>query len=189
VREALQGLLGSVGLNVDTFGSAQECMAHMDPQGIACLVLDVRLPGKSGLDFHDELKRAGFPAPVVFITGYNDVRMSVRAMKAGALEFLLKPFQEQELLDAIQLGIERNRALREREKHNAALRERWSTLTTREIEVMAHVVMGSRNKEVATSLGVSEVTVKAHRRKVMLKMGARSLPDLVRMSDALGDVC
>jgi FixJ family two-component response regulator len=185
VREALLGLLGSVGLKVEAFASAQECLAGMDPESTACLVLDVRLPGKSGLDFHDELKRADIPVPVVFISGYNDIRMSVRAMKAGAMEFLPKPFSEQELLDAIQLGIARNRKVRKTLKALAGLRARWSTLTMREREVMARVVKGLRNKAVGASLGVSEVTVKAHRRKVMLKMGARTLPDLVRMSDAL----
>lgn len=185
VREALLGLLGSVGLKVEAFASAQECLAGMDRENTACLVLDVRLPGKSGLDLHDELKSADIPVPVVFISGYNDIRMSVRAMKAGAVEFLLKPFNEQELLDAIQLGISQNRKVRESMKALAGLRSRWSTLTIREREVMARVVKGLRNKAVAASLGVSEVTVKAHRRKVMLKMGARTLPDLVRMSDAL----
>jgi FixJ family two-component response regulator len=185
VREALQGLLGSVGLKVEAFASAQECLTHMDPEGTACLVLDVRLPGKSGLDLHDELKRADIPVPVVFISGYNDIRMSVRAMKAGAVEFLPKPFGEQELLDAIQLAIEQNRKVREARKTLAALHARWSTLTAREREVMAGVVKGLRNKAVASSLGVSEVTVKAHRRKVMTKMSAQTLPDLVRMSDLL----
>ena len=185
MRDALQDLLASVGLNVEAFASAQEYLAHMDPESTACLVLDVRLPGKNGLDFHDELRRADIPLPVVFISGYADVRMSVRAMKAGAVEFLPKPFREQELLDAIQLGIVQSRELRERKKAATALEARWTTLTARQREVMACVVKGLRNKAIAADLGVSEVTVKAHRRQVMLKMGAGTLPELVRMSDAL----
>lgn len=185
VREALNGLLGSVGLNVEAYGSAQECLEHIDPASTDCIVLDVRLPGKSGLDLHEELKRAHFRVPVVFISGYDDIRMSVRAMKAGAVEFLSKPFGEQELLDAIQLAIELNQKLREVRSTFAALESRWSTLTAREREVMTGVTKGLRNKAVGASLGVSEVTVKAHRRNVMLKMGANTLPDLVRISDAL----
>jgi FixJ family two-component response regulator len=185
VREALQGLLGSVGLRVDAFGSAHECLKHMDPDDTSCLVLDVRLPGKSGLDFHDELRRADSPVPVVFISGYNDIRMSVRAMKAGAVDFLLKPFHEQELLDAIQLAIEQNRKLRTSNKCAASLTARWVTLTAREREVMAFVVKGLRNKAIANRLAISEVTVKSHRQQVMRKMGALSITDLVRMADKL----
>jgi FixJ family two-component response regulator len=185
IREALRGLLGSVGLKVDAYETAQECLEHMDPDDISCLVLDVRLPGKSGLDFHDELKRADIPVPVVFISGYNDIRMSVRAMKAGAVDFLLKPFHEQELLDAIQLAIEQNRKLRSMNYAAASLTARWLTLTAREREVMALVANGLRNKAIANCLAISEVTVKSHRQQVMLKMGARSITDLVRMADKL----
>jgi FixJ family two-component response regulator len=185
IREALQGLLRSVGIEVSTFATVHDCLACLDPQNTSCLVLDVRLPGKSGLDFHDELKRADIPLPVVFISGYADVGMSVRAMKAGAVEFLPKPFHDQDLLDAIQRGIEQSRERREREKAATALRARWATLTAREREVMARVVRGARNKTIAVELGISEGTVKTHRGKVTLKMGARTLPDLVRISDTL----
>jgi FixJ family two-component response regulator len=185
VRDALENLLGSVGLAVVAFATASECLAYLDRQNASCLVLDIRLPGKNGLDFHDELKRANIPVPVVFISGYADVRMSVRAMKAGAVEFLSKPFRDQELLDAIQRGIEQNRDRLEREDTLAALQARWATLTAREREVMAGVTIGLRNKAIAMALGISEVTVKTHRGQVMRKMGAATLPDLVRMSDAL----
>jgi FixJ family two-component response regulator len=183
VREGVKGLLLSVGLTVDTFATAHDCLACMDPQNTACLVLDVRLPDLNGLDFHEELKRADIPVPVVFISGYADVGMSVRAMKAGAVEFLPKPFRDQDLLDAIQRAIELSRTRREKETAIAAIKARWATLTAREREVMVRVVKGLRNKAIATELGISEVTVKTHRGQVMLKMGARTLPDLVRMSD------
>jgi FixJ family two-component response regulator len=187
VRECLENLLASVGLAAVAFATASECLAYMDRQRPSCLVLDVRLPGKNGLDFHDELKRANIPVPVVFISGYADVRMSVRAMKAGAIEFLPKPFREQELLDAIQRGIEQNRERREKGNAIAALQARWATLTAREREVMAGVARGLRNKSIAIELGISEVTVKSHRGHVMSKMAARTLPDLVRMSDSLAE--
>lgn len=185
VREGVKSLLLSVGLKVDTFATAHDCLACMDPHNTACLVLDVRLPDRNGLDFHDELKRADIPVPVVFISGYADVGMSVRAMKAGAVEFLPKPFRDQDLLDAIQRAIELRRTRREKERAVAAIKARWATLTGREREVMVRVVRGLRNKAIATELGISEVTVKTHRGQVMLKMGARTLPDLVRMSDLL----
>jgi FixJ family two-component response regulator len=185
IREAVQGLLLSVGLQVNAFATAHDCLAYMDPHNTSCLVLDVRLPDINGLDFHDELKRAAIPVPVVFISGYADVGMSVRAMKAGAVEFLSKPFRDQDLLDAIQRGIEQRRKLREKEGATAAIKARWATLTAREREVMARVVKGLRNKAIAVELAISEVTVKAHRGQVMLKMGARTLPDLVRMSDVV----
>jgi FixJ family two-component response regulator len=185
VREAVKGLLLSVGLEVAAFATASECLACLDRQSPSCLVLDVRLPGKNGLDFHDDLRRANIPVPVVFITGYADVRMSVRAMKAGAVEFLPKPFRDQELLDAIQRGIEQDQERREKGQAIAALQARWATLTAREREVMAGVTRGLRNKSIAIELGISEVTVKSHRGQVMLKMAACTLPDLVRMSDIL----
>lgn len=185
VREAVVGLLLSVGLEVNAFATAHDCLACMDPQNTSCLVLDVRLPDMSGLDFHDELRRANIPVPVVFISGYADVGMSVRAMKAGAVEFLPKPFRDQDLLDAIQRGIEQSRKRREKETAVAVIKTRLATLTAREREVMVRVVRGLRNKAIAVELGISEVTVKTHRGQVMLKTGARTLPDLVRMSDAL----
>lgn len=185
LREAVKRLLLSVGLEVNAFATARDCLTCMDPQNTSCLVLDVRLPDMSGLDFHDELRRANIPVPVVFISGYADVGMSVRAMKAGAVEFLPKPFRDQDLLDAVQRGIEESRKWRERETAVAAIKAHWATLTAREREVMVRVVRGLRNKAIAVELGISEVTVKTHRGQVMLKMGARTLPDLVRMSDAL----
>jgi FixJ family two-component response regulator len=185
VREAVQGLLLSVGLQANAFATAHDCLAYMDSHNTSCLVLDVRLPGINGLDFHDELKRAEIPVPVVFISGYADVGMSVRAMKAGAVEFLSKPFRDQDLLDAIQRGIEQSRKLREKQGATADIKARWATLTAREREVMGRVVRGLRNKAIAVELAISEVTVKAHRGQVMLKMGARTLPDLVRMSDVV----
>jgi FixJ family two-component response regulator len=185
VRESVKGLLLSVGLKVNTFATAHACLACMDPQNTSCLVLDVRLPDLNGLDFHDALKRADIPVPVVFISGYADVGMSVRAMKAGAVEFLPKPFRDQDLLDAIQRAIEQSRKRREKETAVAAIKARWATLTAREREVMVRVVKGLRNKAIAVELGISEVTVKTHRGQAMLKMGARTLPDLVRMSDTL----
>jgi FixJ family two-component response regulator len=185
VREAVQGLLLSVGLQANAFATAHDCLAYMDSHNTSCLVLDVRLPGINGLDFHDELKRAEIPVPVVFISGYADVGMSVRAMKAGAVEFLSKPFRDQDLLDAIQRGIEQSRKLHEKQGATADIKARWATLTAREREVMGRVVRGLRNKAIAVELAISEVTVKAHRGQVMLKMGARTLPDLVRMSDVV----
>lgn len=185
VREAVKGLLLSVGLAVNAFATAHDCLTCMDPQNTSCLVLDVRLPDMSGLDFHDELRRANIPVPVVFISGYADVGMSVRAMKAGAVEFLPKPFRDQDLLDAVQRGIEEGRKWREKETAVASIKTGVARLTAREREVMVRVVRGLRNKAIAVELGISEVTVKTHRGQVMHKMGARTLPDLVRMSDAL----
>ncbi|MDB5483573.1 MAG: fixJ [Caulobacteraceae bacterium] len=185
--EALECLLVSVGLEVQAFASAQACLDGADRVRAGCIVLDVRLPGKNGLELHEELKRAGLRAPVVFISGYGDVRMTVRAMKAGAVEFLSKPFHEQELLDAIQVGIEQDRVQRERQDAVAAVQARFATLTPREREIMSLVVLGLRNKAIATEFGLSEVTVKAHRRQVMSKMSAPSLADLVRMGDLLCD--
>jgi FixJ family two-component response regulator len=186
IREALQSLLASVGLQTETFGSAQEFLAWANPEKPSCFVLDVRLPGKSGLDLYDELRQAKIHVPVIFITAYADVRMTVRAVKSGAVDVLQKPFRDQELLDAIQLGIERDRMRREQEKQVATLRKNFELLTAREREVMAFVIRGRRNRDIAAHLGVSEITVKAHRAKAMRKMEAASLVDLVRKADRLG---
>jgi FixJ family two-component response regulator len=186
VRDALAGLLRSVGLSVQSFGSTQEFLESERPDAPGCLVLDVRLPGRSGLDFQRELAESSVHLPIVFITGHGDIPMSVRAIKAGAIEFLPKPFHDQELLDAIQLGIERDRARRREAAAIAELKERFGSLTPREREIMALVVTGRMNKQIAADLEVSEITVKVHRGHVMRKMGARSLADLVRMADRLG---
>jgi FixJ family two-component response regulator len=185
VRDALAGLLRSVGLEVLSFGSTREFLQSKRPDAPGCLVLDVRLPGRSGLDFQRELAESGIQVPIVFITGHGDIPMSVRAMKAGAIEFLTKPFHDQELLDAIQLGIERDRARRRDGLAVADLRERLDSLTPREREIMALVVTGRMNKQIAADLEVSEITVKVHRGQVMRKMRARSLAELVRMADRL----
>jgi FixJ family two-component response regulator len=188
VREALAGLLRSVGLEVRSFGATQEFLQSKRPDAPGCLVLDVRLPGRSGLDLQRELAQSGIYLPIVFITGHGDIPMSVRAMKAGAIEFLTKPFHDQELLDAVQLGIERDRARRRDAAAIAGLRQRFDSLTPREREIMALVVSGRLNKQIAADLGVSEITVKVHRGQVMRKMRARSLAQLVRMADQLGVV-
>jgi FixJ family two-component response regulator len=185
VREALQGLLRSVGLRVELFNSVPAFLAAKKPDVPSCLVLDVRLPGKSGLEFQDELRTANISLPLIFITGHGDIRMSVRAMKAGAVEFLTKPFRDQELLDAIQSAIARDRTRRKRNARLITLRKTFTSMTPREREVMALVVAGRRNKEIAAEIGVGEVTVKAHRAQVMRKMGAASLADLIRMAEAL----
>jgi len=185
VREAIWSLLLSVGLEVETFGSVNEFLEAPRAPGLGCLVLDIRLPGRSGLDFHDELARLGIELPVIFITGHGDIQMSVRAMKAGAVEFLTKPFRDQDLLDAIQVAIERDRARIGDQLELAGLRRRVATLTSREREVMHHVVNGRSNRQIGADLGVSEITVKAHRGQVMRKMAARSITDLVRMADRL----
>jgi FixJ family two-component response regulator len=185
VREALAGLLRSVGLNVFSFGSTQEFLQSERADAPGCLVLDVRLPGRSGLDFQRELAQTGIHLPIVFITGHGDIPMSVRAIKAGAIEFLPKPFHDQELLDAIQLGIERDRARRREAAALADLQQRFDSLTPREREIMALVVTGRMNKQIAADLEVSEITVKVHRGQVMRKMRAKSLAELVRMADRL----
>jgi FixJ family two-component response regulator len=186
MRGALENLIGSVGLEVRAFSSPQEFLADQRPDAPGCLVLDVRLPGKSGLAFQEDLVKAGIALPVIFITGHGDIPMSVRAMKAGAMEFLTKPVDDQVLLDAVHAAIERDRQKRRTAAQLAELQARYRTLTERERDVMKLVASGRANKQVAGDLGISEVTVKVHRGQVMRKMRARSLADLVRMADRLG---
>ena len=186
VRGAVENLLRSVGLNVETFGSTQEFLQSKRPDAPGCLVLDVRMPGQSGLEFQRTLTTSSIHLPIIFISAYGDIPMSVRAMKSGAVEFLTKPLREQELLDAIQLGIERDRARRQEETAKAELQERLESLTAREREVLAFVITGRLNKQIAAQLDLSETTVKVHRSQIMRKMHARSLVDLVRMADTLG---
>jgi FixJ family two-component response regulator len=186
VREAIKSLIRSVGLRVETFGTAQEFLKSARPDAPGCVVLDVRLPGLSGLDLQRELAANGINLPVIFITGHGDIPMSVRAMKAGALEFLTKPFRDQDLLDAILQALERDLSARQQRSETAELRERFDSLTAREREVMGLVVSGLLNKQIAGELGTSEVTIKIHRSQVMKKMGAGSLAELVRMTEKLG---
>lgn len=185
MRGALGNLIASVGLDVRLFGSTTEFLQQPRPDAPACLVLDVRLPGMSGLAFQQELAKTGVSLPVIFVSGHADVPTTVRAMKAGAVEFLTKPFHDQELLDAIQAAIEHDRAQRREAARVGELRQRFDQLTEREREVMAFVVAGRANKQIAADLGLSEVTVKVHRGQMMRKMRARSLPELVRMADRL----
>lgn len=185
VREALSSLIRSVGLRVQTFASAKEFLAFERPQATACLVLDVRMPGLNGLELQRELSVGERPLPIVFITGHGDIPMTVRAMKAGAVDFLSKPFREQELLDAIAHSLERDGAARQQRAELAEIQARYDTLTSREREVVALVVRGMRNKETAAALGITEVTVKVHRHNIMEKMGARSLPGLTGMVERL----
>ena len=185
VREGVTSLLASVGLRAETFRTAEEFLRAPTPDAPACAVLDVRLPGLSGLDLQQLLLRAGRAIPIVFITGHGDVPMSVEAMKGGAIEFLLKPFREQQLLDAIQRALAHARLERQRLAEDAAWRRRYESLTPREREVMAHVVAGLLNKQIAAKLRMSEVTVKVHRARVMQKMDVASLPDLVRAAERL----
>ena len=186
VREALSDLFQSVGLMVEVYASAQEFLKNERPEGPGCLVLDVRLPGKSGLDFQQELSAADINLPIVFLTGHGDIPMSVRAMKAGAVEFLTKPFREQDLLDAVQTAIERDRVNREDQKLVAMLRQRFASLTPREQSILALVVAGRRNKQIAFEIGTSEVTVKVHRTNLMRKLQASSMADLIMMATKLG---
>jgi FixJ family two-component response regulator len=185
VRDALADLLQSVGLQAELFASVQEFLDRDVPSRPACLVLDVRLPVRSGLDFQQDLVREAVKLPVVFISGHADIPSSVRAMKAGAIEFLTKPVRPQELLDAIQLAIAKDRAQRESDRVVAETQERFAVLTAREREVMVRVVLGRSNKHIAAELGISEGTVKLHRGQVMRKMQVQSLVELVRMADKL----
>jgi FixJ family two-component response regulator len=186
LREGLSRLFRSVGLQVKAFASGDEFLRNKLPDVPSCLVLDVRLPGLSGLDFQSELIRAKVDIPIVFMTGHGDIPMTVRAMKAGAVEFLPKPFRDQDMLDAVQAGLERDRGRRKAAGDTARLRESFDSLTAREQEVMFLVTAGLMNKQIAGKLRVSEITVKVHRGNVMRKMGAKSIAELVRMADALG---
>jgi FixJ family two-component response regulator len=183
IRKAIDRLLRSVAMRVDLFESAQEFLQSDRPHAPSCIVLDVRLPGQSGLNLQRKLAAADIRIPIIFITGHGDIPMSVRAMKAGAVEFLTKPFHDQDLLDAIEVALEKDRARRADEKLVAELRKRFETLTARERQVMHLVVAGRLNKQIAAELGISEMTVKIHRGQVFHKMRAVSLPDLVRMAD------
>ncbi len=186
VREALSSLFRSVGLRVELFTSTTEFLNTNRSIAPSCLVLDVRLPGVSGLDFQAELAKANMHIPIIFITGHGDIPMTVKAMKAGAVEFLTKPFRDQDMLDAVQLAFAKDRARRESDKTASDLRTSFEALTPREQEVMAFVTSGLMNKQIAAEIGVSEITVKFHRGNVMRKMGARSLADLVNMAGILG---
>jgi FixJ family two-component response regulator len=187
VRRALTNLFESVGLKVEVFGSAPEMLHGRLPDVASCLVLDIRLPGLSGLDFQTELAKTDVHIPIIFMTGHGDIPMTVRAMKGGAVDFLTKPFREQEMLDAVVAAIERDRRRRESDKIAAHLRALYLTLTPREREVLALVASGLMNKQVAAQLGLAEITVKLHRGHIMRKMEARSLADLVRMAEILGN--
>ena len=186
VRDALSSLFRSVGLRVETFASVAELLQSKLPNVASCLVLDVRLPGVSGLEFQTELAKSDIRIPIIFITGHGDIPMSVKAMKAGAVDFLTKPFRDQDMLDAAATAIERDRKRRAAETATADLRAYFQALTPREQEVMAFVTAGLMNKQIAAEMGVSEITVKIHRGHMMKKMGAKSVADLVRMAELLG---
>jgi len=186
VRDAVEDLLRSIGLGVRTYGSTQEFLQSKRPDVPGCLVLDVRMPGQSGLEFQRTLMASDIQLPIIFISGHGDIPMSVRAMKSGAIEFLTKPLHEQELLDAIQVGIEQDRARRQEAKAVTELQERVNSLTLREREVLTLIVAGQLNKQIAAQLELSEATVKVHRSQIMHKMHARSLVDLVRMTSTNG---
>jgi FixJ family two-component response regulator len=186
MRKALTNLFRSVGLRAEVFGSAREWLESKLPEVASCLVLDIRLPGLSGLDFQAELVKANIQIPIIFMTGHGDIPMTVKAMKAGAVDFLTKPFRDQDMLDAVAVAIERDRTRRKEEKIVAELRAVFETLTTRERDVLALVASGLMNKQIAAEIGLAEITVKIHRGHLMRKMGARSLADLVRMAEMLG---
>jgi len=186
MRKALSNLFRSVGLRAEVFGSAREWLESKLPEVASCLVLDIRLPGLSGLDFQAELFKANIQIPIIFMTGHGDIPMTVKAMKAGAVDFLTKPFRDQDMLDAVAVAIERDRTRRKEEKIVAELRAVFETLTTRERDVLALVASGLMNKQIAAEIGLAEITVKIHRGHLMRKMGARSLADLVRMAEMLG---
>jgi len=186
IRKALENLLRSVGLDVELFKSPQEFLQSNRPDRPGCIVLDVRFPGRSGLDMQREISSANTSLPIIFITGYGDIPMSVRAMKAGAVEFLTKPFRDQDLLDAVGVALEKDRVRRANEVRLSELRTRFQTLTARERQVLSLVIAGRLNKQIAGELGVSEMTVKMHRRQVMRKMQATGLAQLVRLADQLG---
>jgi FixJ family two-component response regulator len=186
MRAALTNLFRSVDLGVEVFGSARELLQSKLPNVASCLVLDIRLPGVSGLDFQDELAEAGIHIPIIFMTGHGDIPMSVKAMKAGALDFLTKPFRDQEMLDAVIRALDRDRKRRQAETAASDLQARLETLTPREKEVLAYVASGLMNKQTAAEVGIAEITVKIHRGHIMKKMGAKSLADLVRMAETLG---
>jgi FixJ family two-component response regulator len=186
IRSSLTSLLQSVDLRVEAFRSPAEFLSRSRPDADSCLILDVRLPGFSGLDFQDELSAANISLPIIFLTGYGDIPMTVKAMKAGAVEFLTKPFREQDLLDAVRVALERDRSGRQSDATASALRTRFESLTAREQQVLALATKGLMNKNIAAEIGVSEITVKVHRRSVMTKMGARTFAELVRIADVLG---